>query len=579
MKSVLNLILFIIIISALNVNAQNCEQKPTGDKMIANEYFSYGMYPCALKEYQLIYASKPENKKINHKIAQCYLMSPGGNKSKAIKYLTFLIEQENVGKEVYFELGQAYVYAQNFDKAIEFFDKYETIAKPSGEDLEKLEKFKDCASFSKELVKHPLNVTFENLGKDVNSEHNDMQPYLTDKEDFIYFTTDRKGTRGGFPLGDGYVKDVFITKNKKGRDAYKSARGVSGTFNTDFSEEMAGGSADGSHLFIASDEQFQTYNLKYSSKPPKKRSYSSLVNLEGINGRNSDELSAAITNDGSFIIFSSNRDGGFGGFDLWMSKKLPNNIWGIPINMGPKINTKFDENFPTFKQAQDKITFSSNGHRGMGGFDLFETTFSKELKTWTAPKNLGFPINTAYDDNNIIFVKNGRYAYKSDIRKDSRGMRDIYRITFNDVQPTYTVVKSNILADTLANITATTEILEKKIGQQKILYDSLKTMGADSVLVDSIKHLYFDYMGMLNALNPLTNNQVEVKNKEGKLYGRYTPSSTNGSFIMILEPGLYEVNILHDGYEDFTKKIRIFDKINYTPQLKRDFYIKPKALL
>ena len=262
-----------------------------------------------------------------------------------------------------------------------------------------------------------------------------------------------------------------------------------------------------------------------------------------------------------------------------MSKKLPNNIWGIPINMGPKINTQFDENFPTFKQAQDKITFSSNGHRGMGGFDLFETTFSKELKTWTAPKNLGFPINTAYDDNNIIFVKNGRYAYKSDIRKDSRGMRDIYRITFNDVQPTYTVVKSKILADTLANITATTEILEKKIGQQKILYDSLKTMGADSVLVDSIKHLYFGYMGMLNALNPLTNNQVEVKNKEGKLYGKYTPNSRNGSFIMILEPGLYEVNILHDGYEDFTKKIRIFDKINYTPQLKRDFYIKPKALL
>lgn len=579
MKLVLKISLSIIILSALKVNAQNCEQKPTGDKIIANDYFSYGMYPCALKEYLLIYASKPENKKINRKIAQCYLMSPGGNKSKAIKYLTFLIEQENVNKNVYFELGQAYLYAQNFDKAIDFFNKYEAIAKPSGEDIEALEKFKDCAFFSKELVKHPLNVTFENLGKDVNSEHNDMQPYLTDKEDVIYFTTDRKGTRGGFPLGDGYVKDVFVTKNKKGRDAYKSARGVSGTFNTDFSEEMAGGSADGSHLFVASDEQFQTYNLKYSSKPPKRRSYSSLVNLDGINGRNSDELSATITNDGSFIIFSSNRDGGFGGFDLWMSKKLPNNIWGIPINMGPKINTKFDENFPTFKDTQDKITFASNGHRGMGGFDLFETTFSKELKTWTAPKNLGFPINTAYDDNNIIFVKNGRYAYKADIRKDSRGMRDIYRITFNDVQPTYTVIKSNIFADTLANIPAITELLEKEIREQKTLYDSLKTMDAVFSLVDSIKNLYFYYERRLEALDPLTNNLVEIKTKEGQLYRKYKPNSTNGSFIMILEPGLYEVNILHDGYEAFAKKIRIFDKINYTPQLKVDFYIKPKASL
>ena len=120
MKLVLRLSLFLIIFSALKVNAQNCEQKPTGDKMIANDYFSYGMFPCALKEYQLIYASKPKNKKINHRIAQCYLMSPGGNKSKAIKYLTFLIEQESVSKDVYFELGQAYLYAQKFDKAIDF---------------------------------------------------------------------------------------------------------------------------------------------------------------------------------------------------------------------------------------------------------------------------------------------------------------------------------------------------------------------------------------------------------------------------------------------------------------------------
>jgi len=111
------------------------------------------------------------------------------------------------------------------------------------------------------------------------------------------------------------------------------------------------------------------------------------------------------------------------------------------------------------------------------------------------------------------------------------------------------------------------------------LYDSLKTMDTDSSLVDSIKHLYFGYMGRLNALDPLTNNLVEVRNKEGELYGRYTPNSRNGGFIMILEPGLYEVNILHNGYEAFTKKIRIFDKINYTPQLKRDFYIKPKASL
>lgn len=569
----------LVFISSFTLNAQDCWQKPTGDSKLANDYFSYGYYPCALREFLMIYSGKPQNKKVNRKIAQCYLNSPGGNKALAIKHLEFLVKAGKPDDDVYLELGQAYLFNQEFDKALQYFEKYITSGNPKGESLNLVEKLKENAKVSKELIKFPVNVKFDNLGDDVNGVYNEMHPFLTDEEDFIMLTSDRKGVRGGIEFGDGYVTDVMLTKVKNGRDAYKGARSLSGTFSTEFAEKVAGGSPNGEYFFYCTDEQFQQFDLKITNKPPKKRSYSSPEFLEGVNGRNSNEMAATVTNDGTLIIFSSDRKGGFGGLDLWMSKKLPNNTWGTAINLGPSINTAEDESFPNFSYDQSFITFASKGHKGMGGYDLFKTEFSTELKTWTKPKNLGYPVNTANDDYTIVFVKNGRYAYKSDIRTGGYGMRDLYKLTFNDVLPTYTVVKSAVLSDTLIDLVKITDPITLNAMAIKKNLDSLTAVQGDSLTIDSLKQIYYAELGKLDAYDINSSTFIEVINEEGSVYGQYTPNSRNGKFIMILEPGVYTVSVANDGFQSSETKIRIYDKSNYTPEFSKSFYLKPKANL
>lgn len=569
---------FIITLLSFNVSAQDCWGKPSGDKKQATEYFVNGFYPCALGEYLILHAGKKDSKKYNRRIAQCYLNSPGGNKSLAIKYLEFLIKAGKPDNNVYLEYGQALLYNNQFDKSIETFKKYIELAKPKGDGLMVVESLIENANFSKELIKHPVDVSIKNLGEDVNSIYNDKLPFVTDKEDLIMFTSDRKGVRGGFELGDGYVPDIMLAKVKKGTDAFKGARSMSGSFSTEYDEITAGGSADGSYFIYATNGSFQ-FDFKVTYKAPKKRSYPASTFMDDLNGRNSQEMTATITNDGSLVIFSSDRKGGYGGFDLWMSRRLPTGGWGTPINLGPEINTNNDEHFPNFSQDQSFMTFSSNGHKGMGGADLFKTEFSEDLKTWTKPVNLGYPINSAYDDFTITFVKNGRYAYKSMIRSDSYGMRDIYRLTFNDVLPTYTVVKSSILADTLADMSKLSEVANKEVEIAKRQLDSLKIINANSLFIDSIRNEYYSKMDALNNLDPFTNNNIEVTQEDGTLYGKYTANARNGKFIMILEPGVYNVAIKNNGFESQTMKIRIYDKMNYTPELSRSFYLKPKSNL
>ncbi len=564
-----------ILINTLHLKAQDCDQKATGNLKTADGYFSWQRYPCALKEYLLIYKKKPDNKKVNRKIAQCYLNSPGANKSLAINYLDFLIKAGKTEKEVFFEMGQALMYNEDFDRSIEYLNKYVELAKPGKEALKIIEKLKEQAYFSKEIIKHPVNVTFKNLGDDVNSPYNDMHPYVTEKEDAIIFTSDRKGVRGGYPFGDGFFPDIMLTKVKKGRDSFKGARSVAGSFNTEFDEMAAGGSSDGAFLIYTTNEEFQIFNLKISFKAPKKRSYPTAQYLKGINGRNSNEMSATITNNGELLIFSSDRKEGYGGFDLWMSKKLPNGIWGNPINMGPNINTEYDEAFPKFSQNQSFLTFSSNGLEGLGGYDLFKTEFSEDLKIWTKPKNLGYPINTAYDDNTITFVKNNRYAYKSDIRKDSHGMRDLYRLTFNDVLPIYTVVKSSILADTLSRIDEITKSLQTEFETSKKQLDSIKSIGVGIKIIEKYQENYDLKQQKLDNADPFKNNFVEVTNHKGEIYGQYRTNSLDGKFIMILEPGEYNLAISHDGFDTINTKIKIYDKSNFTPELQKYFYLKP----
>ena len=189
--------------------------------------------------------------------------------------------------------------------------------------------------------------------------------------------------------------------------------------------------------------------------------------------------------DGYTLYFASNRKGGYGGTDIWYCT-LEEGRWSEPINMGPTVNTKGDETAPYIHFDDKTLYFASNGRMGMGGSDLYMVK-RKSDGTWGTPQNLGYPINTPDDENNLIVAPDGRTALFSSDRPDGYGSQDLYsfvmpaptrpeRITFID--PVRQAENLLTLGDTvtLRNIffhTASAELYESSLAELDRLAEAL----------------------------------------------------------------------------------------------------------
>jgi hypothetical protein len=185
-------------------------------------------------------------------------------------------------------------------------------------------------------------------------------------------------------------------------------------------------SSDGKILYLSKDDN---YNSDIFTSTYDGTTWGQTVKLnKNINTRYW-ESHGFVTEDGEQLIFASDRPGGFGGLDLYLSKKV-NGDWGPPVNLGPEINTQFNEDRPFLINNGKILFFSSQGHSTMGGYDLFRSELQSN-GLWSKPSNLGYPINTP--DDNIFFmpVENGNAGYYS-TNKDpaGEGKEDIYKITF-----------------------------------------------------------------------------------------------------------------------------------------------------
>ena len=266
--------------------------------------------------------------------------------------------------------------------------------------------------------------------------------------------------------------------------------------------------------------------LYISSLAGKKQTMPAPTVLDGpVNKSSYFDLEACITEDENLLIISSDRAGGFGGCDLYFIKKLPNGKWSTPENLGPKVNTKYDENFPMFDEKTNMLYFASQGHTGMGGYDIFKTKFNSETKTFGSPANIGYPINTPEDNMQISLAKNKRDAYVSAYRKEGFGDLDIYKITFNDVEESMSVIKGIVSTGdtTKRNLEATITILDKK-----------------------------------------TNEEIDSK--------EVNPQS--GKYIFAVEPGKYIIKLSSAGFDEYTQDVNVFDKANYVFEIEKNITLQ-----
>jgi len=612
---------WIFILNAFIANSQ-CTQKATGNKKIGKNYMTFGQFSCALEEYLVIYQTKPDKPFVNRALAECYAGIPGMEKN-AIKHIEFLVEKKKSTAQDLWILTFAYHKNEQFTKSIETANKYIAEFRPMDLELESIQILIGKCENAIELFKFPQKITFENLGKRINTPWDELNPMISNDEGKLIFTTTRKTVMGGYSFGNAFLPDLFMSKLKGAK--YSNPRSLGSMFNSIDIDEYAGSSADSKYLFISTDsEGFQIYNLKVSHKGPRGRSFPKPVNLVGINDNASNERSATINNDGNIIIFSSDRPGGLGGLDLWISRKLPDGNWGVPVNLGPEVNTKLDECYAQFNYDQASIRFASQGHVNIGGYDLFESTFSDDYTTWSTPLNLGYPINTTHDDLTIQFLQNNRLAYKSDYRDDSYGMADLYRLVFSDSTPQLTVLNVMLRTDALTrlSIDSLNDIRDQSLNELDSLRFLLANIDSilkitpvldatnnnqtvdgtedqtasphsiiievDSVMIAEATLLVGEKIEFLveqitkqnekiTQTNPNCYAEIIVSNSDTEEeYGRYKSNSFRGGVLMIIEPGKYDLSVVADGYYSLNKSLVIFDKNRFKKIINKEYTLRKR---
>jgi hypothetical protein len=474
----------------------------------------------ALKVYKELYKKDKTNIDFNHKIALCYL-NTNINKKEAIPYLEFIIKQGKYDQEVMFDLGRAYHYANRFDDAIKMFKEYKV--KSNGKDIDKADREILQCNNGKELVKFPVKVSFENL-KDLNSEYPDYYPFTTSNESFVVFTSRRKGNVGASSLEvDGYYSsDIYISAVKGG--VFSKPKNMGTAVNGQYDEQCVGLAPDGNSMIVYIDNITDLGNL-YLSKFDKEKFLRPVKLPDVIN--EGFETAGSFSPDGNTFFFASDRPGTKGETDIFMVKKLPTGNWAIPqpITM---INTPYREDFPFMASDGKTLYFSSEGHSSMGGFDLFKTVYNEETNSWSPPKNLGFPINDSQDNRSISFSKDNKFGYISSCREGGMGDLDIYRISFDEMNPRYTIVNGKV---------ASIDSLSKK---------------------------------SMNSVITITDT------KNNKRIGSYTPIQESGHYVMALAPGRYSMNVESPGYKPYTTTLQILDMGSWQPEMTLDVSLAPK---
>ena len=371
--------------------------------------------------------------KANFQAGQMHLLTTG--KARATKYfLRVYRQQPGYRFDLEYLIGQGYQFGLEFEKAIEYYNRYKTRLQQNpgyvGEDkigMDRVDrKIYECNN-GIEFVARPSNYSIVNLGKEINSEFDDYAPVVTENEDELVFTSRRRDGNVNEDVADDNkpYEDIFISTKVDGE--WGKAKNISNVVNTPYNDSNLALSADGKKLFIYKDLNDGDI---YVSKRQEDGTWALPEPLPGDVNSSYRETSVSLSKDGNSLYFASDRPGGLGGSDIYVATLNGVGEWTRVKNLGPNINSEFDEDSPFIDYDNTTLYFSSNGRKGMGGFDIFRSTLTNARKNeWTEAENLGYPMNTPEDDIFYVGSNDGERGYYSSIRDDGMGYSDIYIIT------------------------------------------------------------------------------------------------------------------------------------------------------
>ncbi|MBY0427458.1 MAG: hypothetical protein K2Q22_17615, partial [Cytophagales bacterium] len=398
---ILNLFVFV----SISLNAQAKVDIKSLQKE-AKGYFDIEEFSNALPLYKKLDSLKPNDTDIQYHLGICYYFTPD-NKKKSLPYFEKVRSNNLVYKDLDYYLGCIYQLEHKFDLAILSFESFKKLVEKKTNrlqiSLQEIDKHIRECNTGKTLMANPLQVKIDNMGPAINSTFNEYAPVISADETELIFTSRRPNTTGGGKDDeDGdYFEDIYISF-KEG-DSWTKPELIS-EINTATHDACIGLSPDGQKLLIYKDAKGTSSRRVghiYSSDL-RGNKWSTPVKLGATINADYYQNSASISGDEQTLYFTSDRPGGYGGIDIYRASRLPNGEWGEAKNLGPTVNTKEDDDAPFIAADNKTLNFSSKGHDGMGGFDIFTSVYNEKDSSWSKPQNIGYPLNTADDD--IFFV-------------------------------------------------------------------------------------------------------------------------------------------------------------------------------
>ncbi len=408
----------------------------------AKALLAAGDHAEALKIYKRLLPVDPSFVEVSYEAAMCMVSLPG-QREDAAPLLERAVEGGHV--EAHLELARLRHRQMRFDEAITLYEAYKKLNYRVVKDDE-VDRLSAMSGQAKALVASPVDVQVRNLGATVNSEAHDYCPMVTSDGTTLYFTSRRQGTLGGRKDAAGqYFEDIYMTSLSDG--AWGRVRNIGQPVNTVMHDATVGLDPNGERMIIyrtqpdlVSGDLYEVARRNGQWEEP--------VQLTSMINSDAHEPSATIAPGGEEIYFTSDREGGFGGRDLYRIRRLPNGAWSLPLNLGANINTPYDEDAPFMHSDGITLFFSSNGHATMGGYDVFKATLlDADLNGWSAPENMGYPLNTVNDDIYFSLNADGHTGYFSSERPGGLGLQDIYQVGFPTSQIDYVLVRG-VVTDT-----------------------------------------------------------------------------------------------------------------------------------
>lgn len=427
----------------------------------------------------------------------------------------------NGGSDVrlYYGLAESQINTGDYNPALKNISLF--INQYTGNDkafLAKAKKYRKDCEFSITALTTPQKYEPVNLGSQINSAHRDYFPAITADNETLIFSRNIAGN-----------EDFFISKKRN--KEWSSPVSLSSNINTaQFNEGAQSISPDGQYLFFTGCNRpngLGRCDIYVSHKEG--NSWGQPFNLGAPVNTIYWESQPAISPDGNTLYFVSNRPGGIGGYDIWKTQLNEEGEWSLPLNLGPEINTPYDENTPFLHADGKTLYFSSDGWPGMGNKDIFLSRIDSSGH-WSNPLNMGYPINSFNEETGLIVSPDGTEAFFSTNLKDGYGDMDIYQFKLpEDKKPMAITYVKGIVRDK-----ETRDFLEARV---------------QVVNLNNKKTAYNDYTSKENgdflAVMPIGADYAFNVSADGYLFysENYELKSANGNKPFLLEIDLERLKV------------------------------------